>query len=123
MDDRRDSGMTPPTQSVQSPVRALTENKQLIHPRSVIGRTVSSVSTSFEKRFRILPTGVTSKNSGPGARSILLSKVKCCFLAAFKAPTNRASAAKNITTTENVQKQSDIFDLAQTKKHHDLKEK
>ena len=40
-----------------------------IQIRIVIGMFMSMVSTSFEKRFTILPIGVVSKN-GIGARNI-----------------------------------------------------
>lgn len=61
---------------------------------------MSKVSRSLENRFKIRPTGVTSKKMEQGARIMLESKTICSFLAAFKVPTYNAKLAKNIKITE-----------------------
>lgn len=56
------------------------------------GKVVSKSSTSFEKRARIRPRGVTSKNES-GDPKMPLSIVMCNALAAYQHPKRGAKSA------------------------------
>lgn len=56
-----------------------------IHDLITWGRTLSTVSTSFEKRFKTRPIGVVSNNS-IGQRKTNLNKTLCISLAEYRKP-------------------------------------
>lgn len=79
----------------------ITEQKQVSHPLIIIGKTLSTVSTSLENRFKILPTGVTSKKVLHGALITLANNKLCNKYAPFNEPTNKVIAEKTILRAEN----------------------
>lgn len=79
---------------------ALTLNTIRNHNRSICGIILSTVSTSFENRFIIRPSGVQSKND-IGNRIVRLSKLLCSSLAACTQPIPIAKLiAKNVMAKE-----------------------
>lgn len=76
-----------------------TEKKHEVHPRSVMGRTLSSTSTSLLKRLSTRPTGVQSKKPMLGARSTPASSPACSARAAVSVPRYSASDDTDTDTT------------------------
>ena len=72
-----------------------TASKHVIHPLIIIGIVESNTSTSFPKRFSILPCGVVSKND-IGDRSTLPSIIRCSLFAPVRVDMYRNNEA-NIT--------------------------
>lgn len=71
--------------------RARTPKKQEVQPRSVMGSTLSSTSTSLLNRLSTRPTGVQSKKPMLGARSTPASSAACSERAAASVPRYSAS--------------------------------
>lgn len=70
----------------------ITEEIVIMNPRRDRGIVSSIVYTSFEKRFRMRPSGVVSKND-IGDRMTLFIMASCSFLEANIPPNARANAA------------------------------
>ncbi|CRL00441.1 CLUMA_CG013704, isoform A [Clunio marinus] len=80
----------------------LTPKTIAMNIRRTCGKTLSHVSTSFENRFNIRPSGVTSKNV-IGKRRTALSKIECIPFAAAIVPSENVSDTMNCATTEKIQ--------------------
>lgn len=72
----------------------VTENNMAKKERTSCGRTLSTVSTSFENRFRMRPCGVVS-NDAIGHLRTYVSKASCIAFAASNAPSAKVSEPIN----------------------------
>lgn len=81
-------------------LRKLTPKVIAMNIRRTCGRTLSQTSTSFEKRLRIRPSGVMSKNV-IGSRMTALSRMECIPLAAAIVPSENVNDTMNCATTKN----------------------
>ena len=77
----------------------LTPKVIAMNIRSTCGRTLSHVSTSFEKRLRMRPSGVTSKNV-MGSRITAHKRMVCIPLAAAMVPSENVIDTMNCDRTE-----------------------
>lgn len=68
--------------------------------RRTWGRTLSHTSTSFAKRFKILPSGVTSKNV-IGRRRTALNNMECIPFAAAIVPSENVIDTMHCARTRN----------------------
>lgn len=75
----------------------------MIQNRMDIGSTLSMTSTSFEKRFRIRPSGVVSKND-IGRRIELFSSLLCKSRAARRHPIANTTDVASKATAAHVNK-------------------
>lgn len=80
-----------------------TSNKQYNPSETFKGKFVSNTSISLENLAKILPSGVTSKNTN-GARIIPLNISKCIATAAYQQPKRgmRSANTEPIAEIQNI---------------------